>query len=98
MNRKEYKEYQTTVEAFFALEEINCLNAIQDSEDEREFTSQHCDCCGCGDGRKLVPANGYSPTSNSIKEYWCCNACLLYCDTGELDDMTMLSIAEEPSD
>lgn len=95
----DYKEYEQRVAEFFQREGINCLNGMSDAEGntiQDEFSHRPCDCCHRPLSGTRIQANGYNPTTGEIQEYRICTDCEYYAAYGQLDDMTMMDMKEEP--
>ena len=90
MNRKEYKNFEYSIEQFFKTEGITNLSSIEDCESY--FSHLPCDCCQRHWGGEREDANGYNPTTKKIYEYSVCIDCIYYAAYGHLDDMSMLDI------
>jgi len=75
--------------------ETICNNCGADKEmyDEPSFSWGTCDCCGTSLGGDRYFATGYNPIEDEIYEYSVCMDCIYYAEYDELDDMTMLEMA-----
>lgn len=93
MTKQEYADYEAAVKVFFEKEGINCLSSDADS-DEAYFSWRHCDCCCRPLGGMRHDAKGYNPTTKEIYEYSVCTDCVYYAEYGQLDDMTMMDLAD----
>ena len=89
MTKQEYADYEAAVKAFFEKEGINCLS----TDGEAYFSWRHCDCCSRPLGGNRYNAKGYNPTTKEIYEYSVCTECAYYVEYGQLDDMTMMDLA-----
>lgn len=97
--KADYEEYEQRVEEFFRKEGINNLSSVSDAEGntiENEFTWRPCECCHRPLGGSRVKANGYNPQTGEIQEYWICRDCEYYATYGQLDDMTMMDMKDDP--
>ncbi len=95
----DYKEYEQRVAEFFQREGINNLSAMSDAEGntiQDEFSWRPCDCCRRQLGGTRIQASGYNPTTGEIQEYKICTDCEYYAAYGQLDDMTMMDMKDEP--
>lgn len=95
MNAREYKEYCSTVNAFFKREGITNLTAIADDDGDVEahFSSRNCDCCDRPLGGDREDCEG-STESGEVFEYSICLDCVYFAEYGRLDDQTMMEIED----
>lgn len=89
MTKREYAEYEATVDAFFNRDGIDNLT----SKGEEGYVSSHgCDCCGNSLQQVLYEATGYNREKDAVYEYQICEDCVMYGEYGRLDDTKMSEI------
>jgi hypothetical protein len=98
MNRKQYEEYQASFAKFMSGHGLQSLSPVADDSgdcSEFYFSSLPCDCCKRplgGDRRDTI---GFSTINDKILgPFSVCPDCEYYAEYGQLDDPTMLDIAE----
>lgn len=106
MTKREYRQYEARVKAFFETEGITNLTASPPSEhclceesepqeySEAYFSSQPCECCGSSLAGDRQHATGFNSEHKTVLCYEVCQDCLYYVAYGEFDDQTMMDIAE----
>ena len=95
MTTQAYTQYQARVARFFKEEGINNLTTDYEKNGEAFFSWQPCDCCGSRLGGNREKASGYNPTTKEVQEYErVCLDCIYYVEYGQLDDLTMLDMAD----
>ena len=92
MTRQEYEDFEQAVADFFEREGITSLSCPINCEPY--FSWKWCDCCQRTQGGDRHEASGYNPTTKQIYTYSVCPDCIYYAEYGQLDDMTMLDIAQ----
>ena len=95
MNRKEYRQYKKAVADFFHKEGIDCLSS---DDGEPCFDHSPCECCGRSLSGNRETCSGYNPKTQEIYTYKVCSDCVYFATYGELDDLTMLAIADSPEE
>jgi hypothetical protein len=95
MTKYQYQQYAKNVSNFFEREKIVNLSA---TESEAFFSSASCDCCGNQLAGDRLLANGFNPEADEVQEYEVCLDCIYFAEYGQLDDQTMLDIAEPTYD
>lgn len=99
--RVEYEAYERAVAEFFEKEELKWGLWREGDGDARGFSHRPCECCLsrlAGDRIEVfgVPKNPSEDRANKPK-YYICLDCEYYITYGQLDDMTMMGIKEEPN-
>ena len=107
MNKEEYDLYRTDVETFFRTQGINCLS-LSSEEDIDNCECSHCEegvyidpffswipceCCMRRLGGDRYHVSGFNPTDNEVYCYSVCIDCLYFAEYGQLDDTTMMEVA-----
>lgn len=94
----DYRRYVAAFTEFMQREGIANLSRmvpLDDTETHEEFSWRPCDCCGRKLGGNRVQCHGYNPTSKEVcGPYSVCNDCEYFAEYGQLDDMTMMDLAE----
>jgi len=103
MTKREYRQYEARVKAFFETEGISNLTSspptehclCEESQDFSEpyFSSQPCECCGTNLAGDREHATAYNPEHKTVLCYEVCADCLYYAEYGHLDDITMMDIS-----
>ena len=100
MNAIEYKEYEQAVKLFCDTENIVTLDAITDNgNDETKepyFSSVYCECCKSHLAGDRLDCIAYNEKDHKVYNYTVCLDCYYYFEYGQLDDMTMEDLEEDP--
>ena len=98
MTIKEYNEYKLAVKEFCDNENIITLDAITRNDETMEpyFSSVNCDCCNRSLAGDRLDCIAYNEKDHKIYNYTVCLDCYYYFEYGQLDDMTMQDLEEDP--
>lgn len=96
MTRKEYARYVKSFGAFFKREGVKVMS-VKDPEASPYFSWLNCECCGRSQGgdryeMSVVFENG----KDTDITYAICPDCYYFNEYGQLDDMTMMDLMDEP--
>ena len=100
MTIKEYNEYKLAVKSFCDNENINSLDAITDNGNDETmepfFSAVYCECCNSHVPGDRLDCIAYNEKDHQIYNYTVCLDCYYYFEYGQLDDLTMEEIEEDP--
>ena len=99
MTIKEYNEYKLAVKQFCDNENIITLDAIADPDNgyyEPYFSHNNCECCNRSLAGDRLDCIAYNEKDHQIYNYTVCLDCYYYFEYGQLDDMTMEDLEEDP--
>lgn len=93
MTKAEYDDYTARIAQFYERENIQSLHA---GEIVNDFTARRCEVCGGHPaGARYAITGLHKPNGGTFSEYEGCTDCLYYAEYGQLDDMTMIEVAQD---